>query len=80
MARARPVREVKAKSEMNWGLVVVAIILTTIGIWALAAGFIAQLQSVSPTSTATAMAVFPWYLIGVILLALGKWSKWKAMK
>lgn len=60
---------------MGWW--VVALILKTVGIWAVAAGFIAQFNAALPASMVTAQAVLPWYFGGLLLIGLGKMAKWK---
>ena len=66
------------KCECNWAWWIGSLILLTIGVWALAAGFISHLHAAVPTDIETAKAVAPWYFGGLLLVGLGKMAKWKS--
>lgn len=63
------------KEEMNWGMMILSIVLMTLGIYFLVWGFIAQTGS-NVTLDIYAML---YYLIGVVLFGLGKKFKHKGM-
>jgi membrane-bound ClpP family serine protease len=65
------------KCSCNWGLWIVALILMTIGFWALVTGFIMHFTSTAALSV-TAQAVMPWYFAGFLVFGLGMMAKWKA--
>jgi len=66
------------KCNCNLGWWVVWLILTTVGVWAIATAFITQLGTGAAASvSATAMAVMPWYFAGILLAGLGKMAKWR---
>lgn len=63
----------KGKCTCNLGYVILGWILAAIGIWALATGFITQLQvSATPVTT-----LFGWYFSGIVLISIAKMLKWK---
>ena len=61
-----------ARCTCNPGFMILAVILFTLGIYSIAAGFIAQFNY------AAAGPVLVWYLIGVVLIAIAKMAKWKS--
>lgn len=70
MAKAKAV----ARCEYSWGWVIVAIILITASLYSLAGGFITQFRDAALFGPNAGMAI-GWYLVGVVLLALGKMAK-----
>ena len=61
---------VKVKCKCNFGLGLIALILFAVGIYFLVSGFASQ------TSGASWWNVMLLYLIGLVLLGLGKGAKW----
>lgn len=68
---ARPVATKSAKCSCNAGWAIVALILGTIGLWGVVAGFTMQFGG------AEAVQVLPWYFVGLLLIMLAKMSKHK---
>ena len=64
---------VAKKCTCNLGYMVVAWILFAIGLYLLVGGFAAQFQSTAITAEALV-----WYFVGIVVLGLGKMSKWKS--
>ena len=65
------------KCSCNAGFLLVALVLLSVGAFALVAAFATQLRA-DPLSQATAMSVLPWYFVGFLVMFLGKMAKWKA--
>ncbi len=61
------------KCNCNPGWLIVAVVLLTLGLYALVAGFSAQFQQGAGAST-----VLPWYFVGILLVVFGKLTKWKS--
>jgi hypothetical protein len=68
----------KGKCTCNLGWWIVALVVATFGVWAVAAGFIAQFNAGAAPSLATAQAVAPWYFGGLLLIGISKMVKWKS--
>ena len=62
-----------AKCSCNAGWWIIGILLMAAGLWALASGFIAQLNAALDM-----VMIFGWYAGGVLLVSLGKMSMWKS--
>ena len=69
------VKPTPAKCRCNPGFGILAVILFAVGLWALAAGFLAQFKSADPT--AVNVTILGWYFAGFLLLGVGKIAKWK---
>lgn len=69
---AKAVKSAKGKCSCNVGWLIIALVLLTVGLWGVVAGFTAQFGG------AAAATVLPWYFVGLLLIVLGKWAKWNA--
>ncbi|MBI4896289.1 MAG: hypothetical protein HY832_01960 [Candidatus Aenigmarchaeota archaeon] len=63
----------ETKCSCNLGYMLGAIILFTVGLYALIGGFAAQLNGTIIMTT-----VLGWYFVGILLMSLGKMLKWKS--
>ncbi len=61
--------------DMDWGNMIVALVLMTLGLWFLVGGFVTQLQVTGRTFD---WMVAVWYFIGLALLWYGKMWKMKS--
>lgn len=59
--------------KCNWGFMIVAWVLMTIGIFLLVGGFTAQFNS-----KADYLTILGWYFVGLLVMFLGKMAKHKA--
>jgi len=66
------------KCSCNLGYLVLALILFTLGLFSLVAGFGWQFNSVSRTGDGAAGMVLVAYFVGFLLVAFGKMAKWKS--
>lgn len=64
-----------AKCSCNVGVGIVSLILFAVGLWIIVNGFITQWNSPDTSNWWTVML---WYLVGFVVLVLGKMAKWKA--
>lgn len=66
----------KAKESMKCtcspGYFLAALVLYTLGLWALVSGLLLQ------WNYADATRILPWYFLGFLLAGLGKFAKWQA--
>jgi len=65
------------KCNCNPGMLLVALVLMSVGVYLLVAGFAAQLRAES-LSMQVAMNILPWYFLGFLVVVLGKMAKWKS--
>lgn len=72
MAKARPKASRSSRCNCNPGWLLVGVILLTIGLYGVVAGFVEQFAGAGPS------AVLPWYFVGILLIVFGKLSKWKS--
>ena len=82
MARAKtnPLAIANASSKKcscNLGYLVIALVLFTLGIFLLVAGFGWQFNSSTKLGDGLIGMVFASYFVGLLLIALGKMAKWK---
>ncbi len=63
------------KCSCNPGLMVIAWILISLGIWSVVGGFALQIGSGAPTAMNVNVL---WYFLGVLLIWAGKMAKWKS--
>lgn len=70
----------EAKCTCNLGMLLVALVLMSVGVYFLVAAFATQLGAgaAGQLSQQTAMAVLPWYFVGFLVIVLGKMAKWKS--
>lgn len=58
-------------------MLLVALVLMSVGVYLLVAGFATQLRADS-LSAQVAMNILPWYFVGFLVVVLGKMAKWKS--
>ncbi len=61
---------------MDWGAMIVGLIMMALGLWFVVGGFVTQLQS---TGRNFDWMVAVWYIIGIALFSYGKMWKHNAM-
>lgn len=62
------------KCACSPGYFIGAVVLMALGIWALVQGFIGQ------WNYASVMSVLPWYFLGALIVAIGKFFKFEACR
>ncbi len=67
-----------ARCTCNYGYMIVALILLTIGLYLIVAGFAWQFNSASRLGDGAAGMVLAAYFIGMLIVVFGKMAKWKA--
>ncbi len=76
MAKTVKMEKPGKKCGCNPGYGVLEWILKAVGLWALAAGFLAQFKSADPTTVN--VTILGWYFAGFLLFGIAKLAKWKA--
>lgn len=67
-----------AKCTCNMGMMLVALVIMSVGVFVLVAGLATQFKAAEQLSQATATAVLPLYFAGMLVLFIGKMAKWKS--
>ena len=66
------------KCNCNKVYVLVSMVLMSLGLFVLVKAFASQLGMVAVDTMTAAIALVPWYFVGVLLVMLGKMAKCKA--
>lgn len=67
-----------SKCTCNMGMLLVALVVLSVGIFVLVGAFATQWKAAAPLSQATASGVLPLYFVGLLLAIIGKMAKWKS--
>ncbi len=83
MAKAKVVAK-SPKQQYNYGLSLIALILYSLALYSIVQGFGLHLQDIQDPNgvshtKAGYLTLIGWYFFGVVLMAIGKMAKWKAM-
>lgn len=67
-----------AKCMCNLGVMLVALVIMSVGLFLLVAGLATQWRAAAPLSQQAAVDVLPWYFAAMLVLFVGKMAKWKS--